>query len=160
MPDIVDSVTRSRMMSGIRGKNTKPEVLVRRALHARGFRFSTSNMRLPGRPDVVLPRWRVAVFVNGCFWHSHGCRLSKLPASNRLFWKAKLGHNEDRDARAQISLISMGWRVAMVWECSLRGQAALATFDAAMNELAHWIRHQPAVAVFETGAALGNAEVR
>jgi DNA mismatch endonuclease, patch repair protein len=157
MVDIVDSLTRSRMMSGIRGKDTQPEVMVRRALHARGLRFGIKQTRLPGRPDIVLPRWKVAVFVHGCFWHWHGCQLSKMPTSNREFWEKKLAGNQDRDSRAQIALISMGWRVAMIWECSLRGQAARARFDTVMDELAQWIRDQPTIVAFETTVALGHA---
>jgi DNA mismatch endonuclease, patch repair protein len=157
MVDIVDSLTRSRMMSRIRGKDTQPELMVRRALHARGLRFGIKQTRLPGRPDMVLPRWKVAVFVHGCFWHWHGCHLSKMPMSNRDFWKKKLAGNQDRDSRAQITLISMGWRVAMIWECSLRGQAARARFDTVMDELAQWIRDQPTIVAFETTVALGHA---
>jgi DNA mismatch endonuclease, patch repair protein len=138
------------MMSGIRGTNTKPELMVRRALHVRGFRFAMTQLGLPGRPDVVLPKWRVAVFVHGCFWHRHGCSLSKMPTSNKEFWGRKLARNQDRDLQAQIALISMGWRVAMIWECSLRGAAALARFDSVMDDLAHWIRRQPHVVAFET----------
>jgi DNA mismatch endonuclease, patch repair protein len=145
------------MMSGIRGKDTQPEVMVRRALHARGLRFGIKQTRLPGRPDIVLPRWKVAIFVHGCFWHWHGCQLSKMPTSNRAFWKNKLAGNQDRDSRAQITIISMGWRVAMIWECSLRGQAARAQFDAVMDELAQWIRDLPTVATFETAIAQSHA---
>lgn len=159
MADIVDPTTRSRMMSGIRGKDTRPEIMVRRALHARGFRFGVKQSRLPGRPDVVLPRWKVAVFVHGCFWHWHGCPLSKMPSSNRTFWKTKLAGNQDRDLRAQITLISMGWRVAMIWECSLRGQAARTRFDSVMDELAHWIRNQTTVVAFETTVTNTHAQV-
>ena len=157
MVDIVDSLTRSRMMSGIRGQNTRPEIMVRRALHARGFRFGLNRQLLPGRPDAVLPRWKVAIFVHGCFWHWHGCHLSKMPVSNRAFWNAKLTGNQDRDSRAQIALISMGWRVAMIWECSLRGRAARAGFDEMMDELARWIRDQPTIVAFETTFDLGHA---
>lgn len=157
MADVVDSITRSRMMSGIRGTNTQPEVMVRRALHARGFRFGAKHSRLPGRPDIVLPRWRVAIFVHGCFWHLHGCHLSKMPSSNQAFWKTKLAGNQDRDSRAQITLISMGWRVAMIWECSLRGRAAREKFDTVMGQLAEWIREQPTVVAFETGVPLHHA---
>jgi DNA mismatch endonuclease, patch repair protein len=140
MVDIVDSATRSRMMSGIRGKNTLPEVLVRRALHAHGFRFGTKSTLLPGRPDVVLPRWKVAVFVHGCFWHWHGCPLSKVPASNRQFWQEKLESNVERDDLAVLVLVALGWRVATIWECALRGARARASFDSAMDQLAAWIR--------------------
>lgn len=127
-------------MSGIRGRNTKPEKIVRRELHARGFRFALHPMQLPGRPDIALTRWRVAVFVNGCFWHLHGCGLSKVPSSNTTFWQRKLQGNRDRDEIAVLTLISMGWRVATVWECGLRGAKAQQQLSGAMDRLAAWIR--------------------
>jgi len=100
--DVVDPETRSRMMSGIGGQNTKPEIVVRKALFAAGFRFRLHRKDLPGRPDVVLPGWRVAVFVHGCFWHAHrGCRYAKMPASRREFWEAKLATNVERDRRVR-----------------------------------------------------------
>lgn len=137
-------------MSGIRGKDTKPELTVRRALYARGFRFATRPPHLPGRPDLVMPKWRVAVFVHGCFWHLHGCHLSKTPNTNRHFWEQKLANNSDRDAQAEMTLISMGWRIAMIWECSMRGKAAMSAFNTTMDDLAQWVRTQPLVVAFET----------
>ena len=152
MVDIVDPLTRSRMMSGIRGRDTTPELMVRRALFRRGFRFARKKTGLPGSPDLVLPKWRVAVFVHGCFWHWHGCHLSKMPANNRPFWKQKLEGNQDRDIRAEMTLVSMGWRVAIIWECSLRGKVAAGEFDTVVDGLTHWIRHQQRVQAFEASA--------
>ena len=130
-------------MAGIRGKNTKPEIEVRKALHGLSFRFGRTNARLPGTPDIVLPRWKVAVFVNGCFWHWHGCHLSKLPASNKDFWLAKLSANRERDARVLTQLNAMGWRVVTIWECALRGSHAEKTFHSEMKGVARWIREEP-----------------
>jgi DNA mismatch endonuclease, patch repair protein len=114
MPDIVDAATRSRMMSGIRGRDTAPEMAVRRFLHRQGFRYRVHDPRLPGRPDVVLPRYRTALFVHGCFWHQHpGCRLAAKPGSNVEFWRSKLERNSE--VRGQLS--DMGWRSIIVWEC-------------------------------------------
>lgn len=108
-------------MSGIGGRNTKPEIVVRKALFAAGFRFRLHRKDLPGRPDVVLPGLRVAVFVHGCFWHAHrGCHYAKIPASRREFWEAKLAANVERDRRAIDALLSTGWRVLVVWECATR----------------------------------------
>lgn len=121
MTDVVDVATRSRMMSGIGGKNTKPELLVRKALFAAGFRFRLHRKDLPGRPDVVLPGRRVVVFVHGCFWHAHqGCPYAKTPATRREFWEAKLAANVERDRRTREALLSAGWRVLVVWECATR----------------------------------------
>lgn len=120
MADVVDRATRSRMMSGIRGTNTKPELIVRSFLHRHGLRFRLHIRELPGRPDVVLPKYRVAVFVHGCFWHRHeGCRYATTPRNNAAFWRDKLNGNVLRDARRRRELTRLGWRVFTVWECEL-----------------------------------------
>jgi DNA mismatch endonuclease (patch repair protein) len=118
MPDIVDKQTRSRMMSGIRGKNTNPELVVRKHLHGAGFRFRLHDRSLPGAPDIVLPKYRAAVQVRGCFWHQHhGCKYAYMPKSNIEFWSEKLRGNVERDARNDAALTELGWRVFVVWEC-------------------------------------------
>lgn len=118
MADIVDPVTRSRMMSGIRGKNTTPEKQVRSFLHRTGFRFRLHVENLPGKPDIVLPRYRAVVFVNGCFWHRHkGCSFSYMPKSRVNFWNEKFTKTVERDARNAKLLREAGWRVFVVWEC-------------------------------------------
>lgn len=120
MPDVVTAETRSRMMSGIRGRDTKPELAVRRYLHARGLRYRLHVRELPGRPDIVLPRHRTAVFVHGCFWHRHeGCRFAYTPKSRQEFWLPKLEGNAARDARDQQRLLDLGWHVEVVWECDV-----------------------------------------
>jgi DNA mismatch endonuclease (patch repair protein) len=137
LADIVDGKTRSRMMSGIRGRDTKPEMVVRRALFAAGFRFRLHRRDLPGVPDVVLPGRRVAVFVHGCFWHRHGgCRYAKLPSTRQEFWKAKLEGNAARDACATDALLAAGWRVLVVWECAVRDRE---TLSALPETLSLWI---------------------
>ena len=109
------------MMAGIRGKNTKPETLVRKALFKAGFRFRLHRKDLPGAPDVVLPGRRVVVFVHGCFWHAHsGCPYAKVPATRREFWLRKLSGNVERDTRARVTLLAAGWRVLTVWECATK----------------------------------------
>jgi DNA mismatch endonuclease (patch repair protein) len=126
MADIVDPATRSRMMAGIGGKNTKPEMRVRRYLHRHGLRFRLHDKKLPGRPDLVFPRYRTAVFVHGCFWHQHpGCRFAYMPSSNEDFWRAKLNRNVTRDAEKQAELVGAGWRVLTVWECETGSEVAL-----------------------------------
>lgn len=120
--DIVDPATRSRMMSRIRGKNTKPELIIRKLLHAAGLRFRLHRKDLPGKPDIVLPRYGFAIFVNGCFWHGHQCSLFRMPSTNSEFWQNKIGGNMERDKQRIRQLVEAGWRVGVVWECSLRGK--------------------------------------
>ena len=124
-------------MSGIRGKNTKPEMLVRRALFASGYRFRLHRRDLPGAPDIVLSERRVAVFVHGCFWHMHaGCTFAKLPSTRPEFWLQKLEGNVARDHRAIEALLADGWRSLTVWECATRGLESAASLSKA---LASWI---------------------
>ena len=128
MTDIADSQTRSRMMAGIRSRDTKPELLVRRYLHAQGFRYRLNVRSLPGSPDLVLAKWRTVIFVHGCFWHRHpGCTLAYTPKSRQPFWLEKFEKNVARDAAAITALESAGWLVIVVWECALRknGQRAV-----------------------------------
>lgn len=119
--DIMTPARRSILMSRIRGRDTKPEMAVRRMLHAMGFRYRLHRRDLPGRPDVVLPRWRAVIQVNGCFFHGHDCPAFRLPLSNPDFWQKKIHRNRERDAATTTSLIDLGWRVMTVWECALRG---------------------------------------
>lgn len=124
MPDVVGPDVRSRMMSLIRGRDTKPETLVRSGLWARGFRFRLHAKDLPGRPDLVLPKWGTVIFVNGCFWHAHAnCSYFKMPKSRPEFWQRKLHANRKRDAVAASRLAEEGWKVITVWECALRADA-------------------------------------
>jgi DNA mismatch endonuclease (patch repair protein) len=121
MTDTVAPEVRSRMMAGIRGRDTKPEMLVRSFLHRSGLRFRLHAARLPGRPDLVFPRFRSVLFVNGCFWHRHaGCRFASTPSSNPAFWLKKFNDNIERDRASIEKLVAMGWRVLIVWECGLR----------------------------------------
>lgn len=126
-------------MAAIRSGDTKPELQIRKALHAAGFRFRLHAKNLPGRPDIVLPRYRAVIFVNGCFWHQHDCHLFKWPATRDEFWRAKIGRNVVNDARAIEALRATGWRVATVWECAIKGRARLDPV-AATQRLASWIR--------------------
>lgn len=120
MADIVDRATRSRMMSAIGGKDTQPELLVRSMLHRAGLRFRVNVATLPGRPDIVLPRWRAVVFVHGCFWHRHpGCALAAIPKSRRSFWKAKFRSNTLRDQRVSEELRVLSYKVYVVWACEI-----------------------------------------
>jgi DNA mismatch endonuclease, patch repair protein len=122
--DSVSRETRSRIMAAIHGSNTGPELLVRRALFARGFRYRINCKGLPGHPDLKLTKHRAVVFVHGCFWHGHDCRFYRLPSSNVEFWAAKIARNRERDARNLRDLREAGWRACIVWECAARLAAA------------------------------------
>lgn len=136
MTDIVDSQTRSRMMASVRGKNTGPERALRSALHQRGLRFRIHNADLPGRPDIVMARYKAVIFVHGCFWHRHaGCRLTYTPKTRVEFWSLKFKATVLRDKDHVKRLLAAGWRVAIVWECAMRAAGA----DAVAMQLANWL---------------------
>lgn len=121
MADVMTPEQRSRCMAAIKGKNTKPEMIVRKYLFFRGLRFRVQVRKLPGNPDIVLPKYKTVIFVNGCFWHGHeGCKYFRLPKSNVEFWKEKIERNVARDARNEAELKVLGWRVIRVWECEIK----------------------------------------
>jgi DNA mismatch endonuclease (patch repair protein) len=126
------------MMAGIRSKNTKPELIVRKALHARGFRFRLHDKNLLGKPDIVLHKYNAVIFVNGCFWHGHDCHLFKWPKTRAEFWRAKIEGNQKRDARNIVLLRDMNWRVLVIWECSIMGATRLST-GGLTNILSNWL---------------------
>lgn len=138
MADIVDAATRSRMMSGIRGRNTKPEKLLRSQLHRQGLRFRLHARELPGKPDIVFPRYQAVIFVHGCFWHGHDCRFFKWPATRAGFWRDKIGKNRENDRLAIDALLAEGWRVCVVWECAMRGAGK--DIDGLVQRIAGWVR--------------------
>ncbi len=120
--DTVSPEIRSRMMSGIRGKNTRPELMIRKALHRQGYRFRLHDRKLPGHPDLVFPRCQAVLFVHGCFWHGHDCHLFRWPKTRTEFWKEKISGNITRDARQVEELRHLGWRVGIIRECALKGK--------------------------------------
>ena len=138
MSDIVDAATRSRMMAGIRGKDTSPELTIRRMLHRLGFRYRLHDRRLPGRPDLVFANRRAVIFIHGCFWHGHACPLFRWPATRPEFWRSKIEGNRTRDARAVGRLHADGWRCLTIWECALKGTNRLDT-DKLAAAVAIWL---------------------
>jgi len=121
MVDIVDKQTRSRMMSGIKGKNTKPEIIVRKYLHKMGLRYRLHDKGVYGKPDIVLKKYNAVIFVHGCYWHRHkNCKLAYTPKSRKNFWLKKFEQNINRDEKVRLRLLKDGWRVAIIWECVLR----------------------------------------
>lgn len=125
-------------MSGIKGKNTRPEIMIRKALHAAGFRFRLHRKDLPGSPDVVLPKYHAAILVNGCFWHGHDCHLFKWPKTRPEFWRSKIEGNIRRDQRKQAELKQLGWRVCMLWECEIKGATEERRLET-IKRLVEWI---------------------
>lgn len=148
MPDIVDAETRSRMMSGIRSKNTKPELLIRKGLHARGFRYRLHATTVQGKPDLVLPKWKAVIFINGCFWHGHNCHLFKMPSTRTEFWEAKINQNRDRDIKSSAAVRESGWRVLTIWECAVKGRTRL-EFGELIDRVSAWITGYQKEAVIE-----------
>lgn len=139
MADIVSKAVRSRMMSGIKDKDTKPELLLRQNLHRRGFRYRLHTRNLPGRPDMVFPRFDAVLFAHGCFWHGHDCSLFRWPQTRREFWEEKLRGNQLRDVRNEKLLLDQGWRVGKVWECALKGKERIG-IDVVTERCANWLK--------------------
>ncbi|MCP5141405.1 MAG: DNA mismatch endonuclease Vsr [Gammaproteobacteria bacterium] len=137
MTDVVDPETRSRMMSGIKGKNTKPELEVRRQLHRLGFRYRLHDKKLPGKPDIILKKYNAVIFVHGCFWHGHNCHLFKWPKTRPEFWKEKIIKNRENDLKALQKLQSSDWRVCTVWECAIKGPTK--DIQATSEIIARWL---------------------
>lgn len=140
MADIVSTKKRSKMMAGIKSKNTKPELVIRKALHKIGYRYSLHNKSLHGNPDICLTKYRTVIFVNGCFWHAHeNCHLYRLPKSKTEFWQKKLSGNKVRDKKNIDKLHNDDWRVIVIWECSLKGRHKL-DLNALTKEIDCWIQ--------------------
>lgn len=138
MVDVVSREKRSQMMSGIKGKNTSPELALRQGLHRRGFRFRLHRRDIPGAPDLVFPSKRAVLFAHGCFWHRHTCHLFKWPATRSQFWREKIAQNVARDNAATRHLAAQGWRVGVVWECALKGRARRC-LDEVLDECSDWL---------------------
>ncbi len=139
MTDIVSPEKRSQMMAGIKGKNTKPEIKIRKGLFNFGFRYRLHDKVLPGKPDIVLPKYKAIVFVHGCFWHRHMCRLFKWPKSNTDFWQEKLNGNVLRDNKHYYELIKQGWRVLVIWECAVKGKNTN-EFTKVILKISDWLK--------------------
>lgn len=138
MTDVHSKETRSKNMAAVSGKDTKPELLIRKALHRHGFRYRLHDKTLPGKPDLVFPRYKAVIFVNGCFWHHHNCHLFKWPSTRKEFWRAKINANKTRDIEAVKHLRVSGWRVLTVWECALKGKARLPE-NVLISRVSNWI---------------------
>lgn len=138
LADVHDKETRSRNMAAIKAKNTKPEMVVRRELHARGFRFRLHDRSIPGAPDIVLRKHGALIDIRGCFFHGHSCELFRLPETRRDFWRDKIEANRARDDRNLRAQKELGWRVAIVWECSLRGSCRIDAGEL-INSLENWL---------------------
>ncbi|MFY9136702.1 very short patch repair endonuclease [Zwartia sp.] len=151
MTDVHSPAIRSKNMRAIRSRNTKPELVVRRELHSAGFRYRLNSPKLPGRPDLVLAKYRAVIFVHGCFWHGHDCKFFRLPSTRTDFWSSKIEGNRLRDAANIQKLNDLGWNVVVVWECLIKAPAPIAT--AGLEKVAAHIRElkrapAPGVATF------------
>lgn len=136
MPDVMTPQQRHECMSHIRSKDTKPEQIVRQALWHKGFRYRLHVKGLPGKPDIVLPKYRTVIFINGCFWHGHeGCRYYVIPKTNTSFWLDKITSNKIRDARDESALNEAGWRVVTIWECELKKETREGTIERLLKSL-------------------------
>ena len=129
------------MMSGIKGKDTRPEMLIRRALHAHGYRYRLHDKKLPGKPDLVFRHYHAVIFIHGCFWHGHDCHLFKWPSTRAEFWRQKIQRNQEKDADNQHALKARGWRVLVVWECTLKGREKRRITET-VAEVSAWLRSQ------------------
>ncbi len=138
MADVFDKQKRSQIMASITAKDTQPELLLRKALHARGYRYRLHDKKLPGKPDMVFRKFNAIILVNGCFWHGHDCALFRMPATNREFWQEKIRNNRNRDRNVHRLLVESGWRVLTVWECSLKGRQR-SRFDELLLLIERWL---------------------
>ena len=142
MTDIVDASTRSRMMSGIRSRDTRHEIEIRKRLFAYGFRYRLHDTRLPGKPDIILHRYRAVVFIHGCFWHAHDCSLFRMPSTRVKFWRDKLARNREKDTANNNALRNLGWRISIIWECAFRGPGKKREkeIDAIVKKIVKWLK--------------------
>lgn len=135
MADVLTAAQRHKCMSKVKNKNTRPEIAVRKFLFSQGFRYRIADKRLPGKPDIVLPKYRTVIFVNGCFWHGHSCKYATIPATNSEFWETKINGNVERDNKQYADLKSLGWNVIVVWQCQLKPKVREATFQDLVNHI-------------------------
>jgi DNA mismatch endonuclease (patch repair protein) len=156
MTDVHTEAQRRRNMSAVRSKDTHPEMLIRRGLHARGFRYSLHHRKLPGHPDLVLRKYNAVVFIHGCFWHGHDCPLFRWPASRADFWRAKIGRNREVDARSALTLTSGGWRILTIWECALKGPDRRPIEDV-LEQAGNWLVSGEATAEIRGAGGAGAA---
>ena len=142
MTDVVSPEVRSRMMSGIKNKNTKPELIIRKGLYSRGYRYRLHDKKLPGKPDLVLKKYNSVIFINGCFWHGHeNCHLFRIPKSRTKFWEDKITSNKLRDENNVDTLKSDGWKVLILWECTIKGKHKL-NYDQLMGKVCHFLKNK------------------
>lgn len=146
MADVHSPEVRSKNMRAIRGRDTRPELVIRKSLHNLGFRYRISPSELPGKPDIYFPKYRAVILVNGCFWHAHGCYMFHLPATRKEFWKDKLSKNIYRDRKVIKSLLDKGLRVLVVWECSVKGKKKIKK-ELLLDCIANWIRSESILSV-------------
>ena len=141
MTDVLTPKQRHFNMSRIRAKNTKPEMTIRKALFNRGLRYKLHDQKLPGKPDLVFPKYGAVILINGCFWHGHNCHLFKWPSTRQEFWRTKINRTKYIDVRNHKKLNESGWRVLIIWECAMRGRKKI-EFECLINDIVHWLQHE------------------
>ena len=144
MVDVHTAAVRSKNMAAIKNKNTKPELIIRKLIHGAGYRYSLHSKALPGKPDIVLKKYKAIINVNGCFWHAHDCHLFKLPRTRTSFWQEKISGNTRNDERHTKQLRSKGWKISTVWECAIKGKTQLVP-DQILQTLEAWLRSREQV---------------
>ncbi|KZM49044.1 very short patch repair endonuclease [Labrenzia sp. OB1] len=158
MSDVLTQEQRRHNMQRIRRRNTKPEMHLRRGLHARGYRYRVDYNGLPGRPDLALPKYKAVIFVHGCFWHGHNCPLFKWPKTRQEFWRNKIESNQTRDKRVIDDLQKAGWRVLIVWECALRGTERK-VLDDVLSEVEYFLKTHPGTFKEISGTGAGLSQI-
>ena len=142
MVDVHTPIQRSRNMAAIKGKNTKPELIIRKELHRLGFRYRLHYSALPGSPDLVFPKYKAVILINGCFWHKHECHMFKWPKNNAEFWRAKIEKNFIRDSKNSDYLVALGWKSLVIWECALKGRKKI-PIEQVIETTTLWLRSEP-----------------
>lgn len=148
MTDVVSAVKRAEMMAGIKGSNTRAELMIRKGLHRLGFRYQLHRKDLPGKPDMVFPKHHAVIFVNGCFWHAHDCHLFKWPSTRKDFWREKIEANKVRDQKNFVKCVEKGWKVLVIWECALKGKTRRKP-EEVLQTAANWLLYDPLNAEIE-----------
>ncbi|MDE0310374.1 MAG: very short patch repair endonuclease [Acidiferrobacterales bacterium] len=157
MADVFDKAKRSRIMASITAKDTKPEMTIRKALHRNGYRYRLHDRTLPGTPDLTFRKFKAVIMVHGCFWHGHDCTLFRMPATNQKYWSDKISNNQKRDQKVRQELLDLGWRVLIIWECSMKGRHRT-VLDDLIPAIENWLLSDHRELEISGGSSISGAE--